>query len=75
MSISSMKSAVSNYVSNAIYTQTERQKAKRGIVRGGCVVIGNDVLPFIPAVDMYFQDGDAIWCLVSDSGTAVIIGV
>lgn len=75
MSIQNMKNAVAGYVSQTIYKVSENMKAKRGIVNGGSVIIGNKVLPFTPAVDMYFQDGDAVWCIISDNGTAVIVGV
>lgn len=72
----SMQAAVSNMVTTAIYKRTENQKAKRGVIRGGSVVIGSKVLPYVPAVDMYFQDGDSVWCILSDSGRmAVIVGV
>lgn len=75
MSIQNMKNAVTGYVSQTIYKVSENMKAKRGIVNGGSVIIGNKVLPFTPAVDMYFQDGDSVWCIISDNGTAVIVGV
>lgn len=72
----SMQAAVSNLVAAAIYKRTENQKAKRGVIRGGSVVIGSKVLPYVPAVDMYFQDGDSVWCILSDSGRmAVVVGV
>lgn len=74
--LSGMKNAVSMMVSTAIIKRTENQKAKRGIIHGGCVTIGNKVLPYYAAVDMYFSDGDAVWCILSDSGrTAVVVGV
>ena len=70
-----MKSAVSNMVAQAIYLRTQNQKARRGVVRGGSVVIGEKVLPFAPAVDMFFKDGDTVWCIISDNGMAVVVGV
>ena len=73
--LSGMKNAVSNLVAQAIYNRTKNQKARRGIVRGGSVVIGEKVLPFVPAVDMYFKDGDSVWCIISDNGMAVVVGV
>lgn len=72
----SMQNAIANMVATAIYKRTENQKAKRGVIRGGSVVIGSNVLPYVPAVDMYFQDGDSVWCILSDSGRmAVVVGV
>lgn len=71
-----MKKAVSNMVTQAIYVRTQNQKVKRGLVQGGSVVIGNRVLPYTAAVDMYFSDGDAVWCLIPDGGRmAVVVGV
>lgn len=71
-----MKSAVTNLVATAINKRTENQKAKRGVIRGGSVAIGNKVVPYVPAVDIYFQDGDSVWCILSDSGRmAVVVGV
>ena len=72
----SMKSAVSNMVTQAIYRRTQNQKAKRGVISGGNVIIGNKVLPYIPAVDVYFKDGDSVWAIIADGGRqAVIVGV
>lgn len=72
----SMQNAVANMVATAIYKRTENQKAKRGVIRGENVVIGNKVVPYVPAVDVYFQDGDYVWCIMADSGRmAVVVGV
>lgn len=72
----SMQNAVANMVATTIYKRTENQKAKRGVIRGGSVVIGNKVVPYAPAVDIYFQDGDSVWCIIADGGrTAVVVGV
>lgn len=72
----SMQNAVANMVATAIHKRTENQKAKRGVIRGGSVVIGNKVVPYAPAVDIYFQDGDSVWCIIADGGrTAVVVGV
>jgi hypothetical protein len=73
--LSGMKRAVSRMVETSIYEVTKNQKAKRGIVSGGNVIIGNKTIPYVPAVDMFFKSGDAVWCIISDSGKAVIVGV
>lgn len=71
-----MRQAVGKMVAASIQNATKNQKARRGVVHGGCVTIGNKVLPFIPAVDMYFQDGDSVWAIIEDGGRrAVIVGV
>ncbi len=70
-----MQNAVANMVAQAIYKRTENQKARRGVVYGGKVTIGNKVVPYVPAVDMYFKDGDTVWCIISDNGMAVVVGV
>lgn len=74
--LKNMKKAVSNMVTQAIYVRTQNQKVKRGLVQGGSVVIGNRVFPYTAAVDMYFSDGDVVWCLIPDGGRrAVVVGV
>ena len=73
-SILNMKNAVSRMIATTVYTVTENQKAKRGVVSGGCVTIGNKLYPYVPAVDIYFGSGDPVWCIISDSGTAVVVG-
>jgi hypothetical protein len=73
--LSGMQRVVSRMVESSIYAVTQNQKAKRGIVSGGNVIIGNKTIPYVPAVDMFFKSGDAVWCIISDSGKAVIVGV
>ena len=73
--LSGMQRAVGHMVKSSIYQVTKNQKAKRGIVAGGNVIIGNKAVPYVPAVDMFFKSGDAVWCIISDSGRAVIVGV
>jgi hypothetical protein len=70
-----MQRAVGRMIESSIYQVTKNQKAKRGIVAGGNVIIGNKTIPYVPAVDMFFKNGDAVWCIISDSGKAVIVGV
>ena len=71
-----MQNAVQNMVTQAIYVRTENQKAKRGVVHGGSVTIGNKTLPYVPAVDVFFKDGDSVWAIIADGGrTAVVVGV
>lgn len=71
-----MQNAVANMVATAIYKRTENQKARQGIVRGSKVVIGNNVYTAIPGVDTYYANGDAVWCIITDSGrSAVVVGV
>lgn len=73
--LNKMKNAVSNMVAKSIYNVTQNQKAKRGVISGGNVIIGNKVLPYTAAVDIFFKDGDAVWCIISDGGKAVVVGV
>ncbi len=73
--LNKMKNAVSNMVAKSIYNVTQNQKAKRGVISGGNVIIGNKVLPYTAAVDIFFKDGDAVWCIISDGGRAVVVGV
>lgn len=70
-----MQNAVANMVATAIYKRTENQKAHQGIVRGSKVIVGNNVYSAVPGVDTYYADGDAVWCIKSDTGrTAVVVG-
>lgn len=73
--LNGMKRSISVMVGAAIYQVTRNQKAKRGTVSGGNVIVNNKAYPYVPAVDVFFENGDAVWCIISDSGRAVIVGV
>lgn len=73
--LNGMKRSISIMVEASIYQVTKNQKAKRGVVSGGNVIVNNKAYPYVPAVDIFFKSGDAVWCIISDSGRAVIVGV
>lgn len=51
-------------------------KSKMGIVRGQHVLIDQKLYRFIPTVDLYFSDGDAVCCILPDEGNvAAVVGV
>lgn len=69
-----MRYAVKQWVLN--HLPKDKNKAVTGVVHGNKVVIGLHSYPFIPAVNMYFADGDSVACLLPDSGNvAVVVGV
>lgn len=54
----------------------DKNKAHFGTVRGGSVIIGNKTFPYVPTVDLYFEDGDSVACIKPDSGNLVaVVGV
>lgn len=54
----------------------DKNKAVTGVVHSGRVIVGNSSYPFIPAVDIFFGDGDRVACLLPDSGNiAAVVGV
>lgn len=50
------------------------QKAMRGTIQGGRVRIGARSYPCKAAVDIHVEEGSLVWVLLSDAGTAVIVG-
>lgn len=50
------------------------QKAMRGTLEGGRVRIGARSYPCKAAVDIHVEEGGLVWVLLSDAGTAVIVG-
>ena len=50
------------------------QKAMRGTLEGGRVRIGARSYPYKAAVDIPVEEGSLVWVLLSDAGTAVIVG-
>ena len=50
--------------------------ARRGVIHGNRVVIGNKSYPYDPAVDLYFGDGSGVYCILPDKGNiAAVVGV
>jgi len=69
-----MQNAVKSWVKRHMPKDTN--KAVTGIVQGNRVIINNQSLPFIPAVNIFFENGDSVVCLLPDSGNvAVVVGV
>lgn len=62
-------------VARAVRMAKKGRPAERGIVRGGSVQIGTKLYPRKLAVDLNINDGDVVWCQVTDDDTlAVIVG-
>lgn len=73
--IKAMQQTVTSCMVRRIQMEADKMKARAGVVRGGGVAIGNKVYSAIPVVDIYYEDGDQVWCLADDSsGTAVVVG-
>lgn len=54
--------------------KSAEQKAMRGTLEGGRVRIGARSYPCKAAVDIPVEEGGLVWVLLSDAGTAVIVG-
>ena len=62
-------------IAGAVRMAKKGRPAERGIVVGGSVQIGTRLYPRRLAVDLNINDGDVVWCQVTDDGTlAVIVG-
>jgi hypothetical protein len=59
-----IRSAVNNNNSHAV----------RGYISGSLVVVGTSSYPYTAAVDCNTNDGDYVWCNITKSGMAVIVG-
>lgn len=71
---SAMNMAILDYIRAKI--PKDLNKAHIGTVQGNRVIIGNASHSFIPAVDMYFGNGDQVACIQPEgTSTAVIVGV
>ncbi len=74
--IQSMQDTITSCMLQKIKIETDKKKARRGTVRGSSVIVGAKSYPYIPVVDMYFTDGDSVWCIVDDSqSTAIVVGM
>lgn len=72
--IKDMQAAVVDWVKANM--PQDKNKAYIGRVQGKRVIIGNKTYPYTPTVDLYFEDGDSVACIMPDSGNIVaIVGV
>lgn len=70
----SMQQAIMTYINSKI--PKNPNTAHRGTISGGRVVIENKSYPYDPAVDIYFGEGDGVYCLLPDKGNiAAVVGV
>lgn len=73
-SFSTMQQAITRYVKANIPQPVNN--AHHGKISGNRVVIGNKSYPYDPAVDIYFGEGSAVYCILPDSGNmAAVVGV
>jgi len=74
ISLSNMKQAIINYIQSNI--PEEKNNAVSGRIKGDRVVIGNKSYPYVPTVDVYFGEGDYVYCILPDGGQiAAVVGV
>jgi len=72
--IFAMQKAIIDYIRSQI--PSDPNKAHIGTFRKGSVTIGNETFSAIPAVDLYFGDGDSVACIrPENSNEVVIVGV
>lgn len=51
-------------------------RAYFGTVHGNKIIIGNRSYDYIPTVDLYFEDGDSVACIMPNGGnTVAVVGV
>lgn len=71
---SAMNQAIIAYINANI--PTDPNKALVGVVSGNQVIIGNKSMSFVPAVNLYFGDGDRVACILPDNyNAAAVVGV
>lgn len=69
-----MQNAVTDYVKANL--PKDINKAKFGVVQGDRVIIGNKSYGYVATVDLYFESGDSVACILPDSGNiAAVVGV
>lgn len=72
--IKDMQEAVMSWVKANMPRDTNR--AHFGRVCGNKILIGNQTYNYIPTVDLYFENGDSVACIMPDSGNVVaVVGV
>lgn len=72
--IATMQRAIVDYIKSNM--PKDRNHAVSGVIMGDRVVIGNKSYPYVPTVDVYFGEGDYVYCILPDAGTvAAVVGV
>lgn len=62
-------------IARAVELAKRGRQAERGRISGSGVQIGTKTYPTKLAVDLNIQDGDVVWCQVTDDDSlAVIVG-
>lgn len=70
---SAMNRAIIEYIKANI--PEDPNKAYIGTVHGSSVILKNKSYPFIPMVDLWYNNGDTVACLLPEnSGAAVVVG-
>ena len=73
-SIINMQNAIINYIQQNI--PKIENKAVSGRIMGDRVVVGNKSYAYVPTIDVYFGQGDYVYCILPDDGSiAAVVGV
>ena len=75
VAVENMKKTITSAMVRRIRIEAQKNRAQCGVVRGGCVVVGNKTYNATPVVDVYYTDGDTVWVIPDEStGRAIIVG-
>lgn len=55
-------------------SQREESSIRQGLIAGSHVMIDGKLYPYTVAIDMKVVEGMYVWCEISRSGMAVIVG-
>ena len=73
-SILNMQQSIINYIQRNI--PKEKNNAVSGRIQGNRVIIGNKAYSYVPTIDVYFGQGDYVYCILPDDGNiAAVVGV
>ena len=73
--LTNMQNTIKTSIVNRVKIEARKNKAQYGIVRGGCVTVGNKSYNAIPVVDVYYTDGDGVWIIPDEAtNTCIVVG-
>lgn len=74
MSDAGLRMALKGYIDSQLPSR-KNNTAVQGVVSGGRVTIGGRRYYYDAAVDIQYDEGETVWCVLSDNAqTAVIVG-
>lgn len=72
--LNTMQGTISRYIRSKAKAQSNDDRVRKGTIQGNRVMIDGHSYYYDPAVDIRFSDGDTVYCLLTSSGIAVIVG-